>query len=116
MIRSSLIIMAVFVGCEGRESVMSSDLEPMRDEAIAYVNFSFHTDYKQKPPVKWGEKSRYWSNGIIEINESLKGDDGAVLSHMRHEVFHAITGMADYSGSHFNGVEIASKVPWWPKE
>jgi hypothetical protein len=107
-----LILLLALVGCESSQSVMTSDLDDSRDEAIAYVNANFHTDYHREIPVKWGELSCYWSNGIIEIDEKLKGDEDAIQSHMRHEVFHAVTGLADGSAREYNGVVIASKIAW----
>jgi hypothetical protein len=108
----AVIAIILLTGCESSQSVMTSDLDDSRDEAIAYVNANFHTDYHREIPVKWGDLSRYWSNGIIEINETLKGDEDAIQSHMRHEVFHAVTGLADGSAREYNGVVIASKIAW----
>jgi len=48
----------------------------------------------------------------IKIREDLKGQDAAVRCHVRHEMFHAMTGLQDGQQQYCNGVRIAGVIAW----
>lgn len=102
------------LGCENRELPQEPDLQGAKIEAVDYINAQFGTQANADTiNVQWGELSQCWVEPrLIEINESLVGQPDAIRCHMRHEVFHAITGLHDGVIETFNGVRIADKIAW----
>jgi hypothetical protein len=65
--------------------------------------------------IEWGQVSEYNNTDNyyrIKIREDLAGQDEALRCHVRHEIFHAMSGLSDGEQESLNGVPIASVVAW----
>ena len=107
------------VGCESGSPGDRSDvtLEGIAAEEGAKLAGTFHI----MPPnmdditIEWGKFSEYDNTGNyyrITIREDLIGNDEGLRAHVRHEMFHAMTGLRDGEELTFNGVRIAGVVAW----
>jgi len=102
------------LGCEDSGRPQEPDLQGAKIEAVEYINSEFGTHGNADTiSVSWGDLSLCWVESmVIEINDSLVGQPDAIRCHMRHEVFHALTGLYDGVVETFNGVRIADKIAW----
>lgn len=65
--------------------------------------------------IEWGQVSEYNNTDNyyrVTIRRDLEGQDEALRAHVRHEMFHAMTGLRDGEEETFNGVRIAGIVAW----
>lgn len=64
--------------------------------------------------IGWGKISEYNNTDNyyrITIRDDLNSDD-AIRAHVRHEMFHAMTGLRDGEELEYHGVKIAGVVAW----
>lgn len=115
------VLMIAGVGCEtgtgspgaGSDTV----LKGMAIEEGARLAAVFHMPAPNMDDISigWGAISEYSDNDNyyrITIREDLEGNEDALRRHVRHEMFHAMTGLRDGDQTSYHGVLIAGVVAW----
>jgi hypothetical protein len=106
-------------GCESGSPGASSDstlagIAAEEGAALAGV-FGIPQPNMDDISIEWGRLSEYNDTDNyyrITIREDLAGQDEALRCHVRHEMFHAMTGLRDGEELTYNGVRIAGVVAW----
>lgn len=106
-------------GCESGSPGAHSDpmLEGIAAEEGARLAavFSIPQPNMDDIDIEWGRFSEYTDTDNyyrIKIREDLAGQDEALRAHVRHEMFHAMTGLRDGEEEMYNNVKIAGVVAW----
>ena len=114
----SVGMLLIGAGCESSSPGARSDakLEAMAaDEGAKLAGiFSVPAPNMDDISIEWGKISEYNNNDNyyrITIRDDL-GNDESVRAHVRHEMFHAMTGLRDGEESMYHGVKIAGVVAW----
>lgn len=118
LIAACSLLMLAGAGCESSSPGARSDakLEAIATEEGAKLAgvFSIPAPTMDDISIEWGKISEYNNTDNyyrITIRDDL-GTDDAVRAHVRHEMFHAMTGLRDGEESMYHGVKIAGVVAW----
>ena len=107
------------VGCESGSPGQNSD--PGLAAIAAEEGAKLAAIFGIEPPdmdeidIEWGARSQYNNTDNyyrILIREDIADNEDWLRAHIRHEMFHAMTGLRDGDEETFNGVLIASVVAW----
>lgn len=83
--------------------------------AMLAATFAIPVPNMDEITIEWGQYSEYNDTDNyyrITIREDLADNYEALRAHVRHEMFHAMTGLRDGEEETYHGVRIAGVVAW----
>lgn len=122
MVTLAVLCAGLALACVGCGAGSPGDRSDAKLEAIAMeegsglaATFSMPVPDMDEISIEWGPVSEYNDTDNyyrIKIREDLAGQEDALRCHVRHEMFHAMTGLRDGDQTSYNGVVIAGVVAW----